>query len=90
MSFASVARSLSGKRPYFLYAVNRGGVITQLTSRPEAITKAVPGFAGNLWLPATISHGRIPDSEQAFRSELEVTLPLSSLPSHSAGMPLSP
>lgn len=79
MSLASIARALSGKRPFFLYAFQRGGVVTLLTSRPEAIVRTMPGFAGNLWAPASISHGRIPDSDQAFRSELEVTIPLSSL-----------
>ena len=77
MSFAGVAALLSGQRPFHLYRFARGGQEALYTSRPEPITRTVAGVTGTEWAPQAIAHSRIPDTDQAFRAEVKVRLPLS-------------
>jgi hypothetical protein len=78
MSLAAIAAWASGSRPYYLYLFQRGTVQWQLTNIASPVTKTIAGAASTTWTPLAISHDRIPDSDQAARSELKVTAPLSS------------
>jgi uncharacterized phage protein (TIGR02218 family) len=77
MSYAAIAQLLSGQRPFYLYRFARGSSEWLFTSRPGDIERAVGGVSGTTWTASAVSHGRIPDSDQAFRSELTITFPLS-------------
>jgi uncharacterized phage protein (TIGR02218 family) len=79
MSLASIAAWASGSRPYFLYLFRRGAVQYQYASTKANVTKTIEGAETSTWVASAISHSRIPDSDQAFRSELTVTAPLSSV-----------
>lgn len=77
MSLASIAAWASGSRPYHLYLFQRGTVQYQFTNT-KTREKTVAGIAGTTWEGLAISHDKIVDSDQAARSELRVTVPLSS------------
>ncbi len=78
MTLAAIAAWASGSRPYFLYLFQRGAIQYQFASTKANVTKAIDGADASTWVGSAISHSRIPDSDQAFRSELKVTVPLSS------------
>ena len=78
MSLAAIAALVTGARPFHLYLFQRGDVQYQYASTAQAITRTIAGADSTTWTPFSISHGKIPDSDQAFRSELIVTVPLSS------------
>lgn len=79
MSLASIAAWASGSRPFYLYLFQRGDTQYQFASTKADVTKTIAGADSSTWPGFAISHGRIPDSDQAFRSQLSVTVPLSSL-----------
>lgn len=76
MSFAAIAAALAGKRPFYLYLLKRDGVEVRYTAGPEPLVATLPGVAGDTWQPRAVSHNRIPDTDQSFRSEVLITLPL--------------
>lgn len=77
MSLADIAAWASGSRPFHLYLFQRGEVQYQFASTATR-TKVIPGASSSTWEGLAISHDRIVDSDQAARSELKVTAPLSS------------
>jgi uncharacterized phage protein (TIGR02218 family) len=77
MSLSAIAAWASGSRPYHLYLFQKGDVQYQYASTKNAITKTIAGVASSTWPGAAIAHDRIPDSDQAARSELKIIAPLS-------------
>ena len=77
MSLEAIAAWASGSRSYYLYLFQRGSAQYQFTNT-KTRTKSVAGVSGTTWEGLAISHGRIVDSDQAARSELQLTAPLSS------------
>jgi uncharacterized phage protein (TIGR02218 family) len=78
MSLAAIANLITGARPFYLYLFRRGVAEYRFTSIRDNLTRTVPGVASTLWTSMVISHSKISDSDQAFRSELNITVPLSS------------
>jgi uncharacterized phage protein (TIGR02218 family) len=78
MSLSAIAAWASGSRPYHLYLFQRGTAQYQFASTAEPITKTISGADSSTWTPLAISHDRITDSDQAARSEMKLTAPLSS------------
>lgn len=78
MSLAAIAALVTGARPYYLYLFRRGNAQYQFTSVKDTLTRTIIGVVGSTWLPLAISHGKIADSDQSFRSDLNITIPLSS------------
>ena len=76
MSFASIASLIRGSQPYFLYSFVRGEQEFLFTNKKNDISKSISGVTGTTWNSEAISHGKIVDSDQAFRSDFKITLPL--------------
>ena len=76
MTFAAIAQLVSGQRPFFLYAFAKGTTEYLFTNRNFEISWTIPGVTGTLWAPSTISHDRVPDSTESFRSEFSLQVPL--------------
>jgi hypothetical protein len=77
MSLAAIAAWASGSRPFHLYLFQRGETEYLFASTAAPIVKSIAGVTGSTWEPLAISHDRIVDSDQAARSELKITTPLS-------------
>lgn len=77
MSFASIAQSLFGQRPRFLYCFTRAGVEYRYTSGGATVVKAVPGVSGTSWTESSLSHPRVPNSSESARAEFRISLALS-------------
>lgn len=78
MSLAAIAAWASGSRPFHLYLFQRGSSQYQFASVAPSITRAIAGVVSSAWPGLAISHDRITDSDQAARSETQITVPLSS------------
>ena len=76
MTFAAIAQLVSGQRPFFLYAFAKGTTEYLFTNRNFDISWTIPGVTGTLWTPSSISHDRVPDATEAFRSEFTIQVPL--------------
>jgi uncharacterized phage protein (TIGR02218 family) len=95
MSLASIAALFYGAKPFFLYQFYRANEKFQYSNTAAIIDRVAEDttWAGvpitwsadpavwfsPLWDPLVISHGKIPDSDQAFRSEFKIEVPLDSV-----------
>lgn len=77
MSLAAIAALVTGARPYYLYRFTKAEVEFLYNNTSRDLTRTVGDVVDGVWAASAVSHGRIPDSDQAFRSELEIQVPLS-------------
>lgn len=89
MSFEAIAAMISGKRPIWLYEFAKGNARWYFTALRDAVIEppifwsrpyyftSDPLFFTREWNPRAISHGKIPQAQNSYRSELTITLPLS-------------
>lgn len=77
MSFDTIANLVRGAKPFFLYSFRRDNEEFLFTNKKFEITRSVAGITGNTWSPEAISHGKIIDTDQAFRAEVPISFPMS-------------